>query len=371
MRYEATVKRAAALGFAYRATPELASTAKLEEVLERIERHISGQTALPVVGAVLGGEAMPAVNISEAFAVYKTEIAAVQKSAGQKQRWEWVKQRAVDRFVELNSDMNMMDIGREHATNVYDYWRPQIAPEKDRPTRSASSGNRELGNLRVLYRDYFWHVGLKDRPNPFDGLGFREKNKKKRSRPPFPTEWIRDVIMTPGALARLNDEARGVVLTMVETGARPSELCNITPSRIKFDHKVPHLVIETCDDPDDPREVKAESSERILPLAGVALAVFRKHPDGFPRYRDKESAMSTAIKKFMKENNLRPSSRHVLYSLRHSFEDRMKNAHIDSELRRAFMGHTIDRPNYREGGALEMRRDLLKRIVLTYDPAIV
>ncbi|HEV2502370.1 MAG TPA: tyrosine-type recombinase/integrase [Mesorhizobium sp.] len=373
-RYTATVKRAEALGYAYRAAPELASTAKLEDVLERIEGHISGQTPLPVARAVLGGETMPPVKVSEAFKTYKVDIAAdenVQKSIGQKKKWANVKQRAVDRFIALNGDMNMLDIGREHATKMYDFWRPQIAPEKGQPTRTASSGNRELGNMRVLYRDYFNHAGLKDRPNPFDGLGFREKNRKKRSRPPFPIEWIRDVLLQPGPLAKLNDEARGVVLAMVETGARPSELCNLTASRIVLKHKVPHLVIETRDDPEDPREVKAESSERIIPLVGVALDVFRKHPEGFPRYRDKESAMSAAINKFMKENNLRPSPRHVLYSLRHSFEDRMKNAKLDSELRRALMGHTIDRPNYGEGGSLEWRRNQLRRIVLKYDPAIV
>jgi integrase len=177
--------------------------------------------------------------------------------------------------------------------------------------------------------------------------------------------------MAPGALAGLNEEARGIVLALIETGARPSELCNLMPTSIRLSHKVPHLAIEPRDDPDDPREIKTESSERLVPLVGVALKVFERHKGGFPRYRDRENDLSATLNKFFKANRLFPSPQHKIYSFRHSFEDRMKEANLDDELRRILMGHTIDRPKYGSGGSLDWRAEELKKIALPFNPTIV
>ena len=65
-----------------------------------------------------------------------------------------------------------------------------------------------------------------------------------------------------------------------------------------------------------------------------------------------------------------PTGRHVVYSLRHSFEDRMAEAGIDYGMRMALMGHSTDRPKYGSGASLEYRRDQLMKIVLPFDPAL-
>lgn len=57
-------------------------------------------------------------------------------------------------------------------------------------------------------------------------------------------------------VAGLNDEGRAVVLTIIETGARPSEICNLTEQVIKLGASVPLILIEPRLDPDDPREIK-------------------------------------------------------------------------------------------------------------------
>lgn len=49
----------------------------------------------------------------------------------------------------------------------------------------ASTGNRNMGNLRTLYADYYRHLGFPEQKNPFADLSFSDKSK--RSRPPFPT----------------------------------------------------------------------------------------------------------------------------------------------------------------------------------------
>jgi hypothetical protein len=76
---------------------------------------------------------------------------------------------------------------------------------------------------------------------------------------------VKTQVLRPGALAGMNDEARAVVLTIIETGARPSEICNLTEQVIKVGASVPHILIEPRLDPDDPREIKTTTSVRSLP----------------------------------------------------------------------------------------------------------
>lgn len=73
--------------------------------------------------------------------------------------------------------------------------------------------------------------------------GTRIEKGKDNSRKPFSTEFIRDVILAPGKLDGLDDEARDVALVMMETGARPAELVNLSKSRIVLDAAIPHIEI--------------------------------------------------------------------------------------------------------------------------------
>lgn len=372
VRYQAAMRRVESLGFSYRSSVALASDASLGDIGDRFFAMLDARLPTLTERALTGMVDVPPTTVSQAFEVYCDEIVPdelVNKSAVQKAQWKKVKQRAVNNFIAMAGDKPMVDITREDAQRLYRHWVERIAPKTGRPTHSASSGNRDIGNMRVLYEAYFTHMGETERPNPFAKLGF--SSKKKRSRPPFPTEWLKNLLMKPEAVAGLNEEARGIVLALIETGARPSELANLQPSSIRLSHKVPHLAIEPRDDPDDPREIKTASSERAVPLVGVALAVFERHKAGFPRYRNRENDLSATLNKFFKENKLFPTPKHKIYSFRHSFEDRMKEGGLDEELRRILMGHTIDRPHYGAGGSLEWRRDELMRIALPFAPGIV
>lgn len=371
--YEAAVRRAEAMGFSYRPAAEIAEL-PIEELLARAEaigvagRTIEHQTAL------LGGEAPPPLLLTSVYKLYVEEIAADAlrtKSAQQRRKWINIKKRAVDRFVEVVGDLDINTIAREHALKIWRFWQQRIAPKDGKPTHTPSSGNRELGSLRTIYTEYFAHIGQVDRVNPFAGLSFAEKQKKKKLRPPFPTEWIRDRILQPGALDRLNDEARAIVLATIEVGARPSETCNLGPDQIRINAPVPHLAFEERDDPDDPRELKSAASIRVVPLVGVALEVFRRFPGGFPRYREREEALSQLVNKYLRNNKLAPTPRHTLYGLRHSMEDRMKEAGIGDDLRRILLGHRVDREEYGIGGSLEWRRQELRKVALPFAPDVL
>jgi integrase len=375
-RYDAAVKRARAMGFVYRPSKEVAAEG-LDTILQRIEAVMSPATPMPAVHAVLGGVAKPEVLLSDAFDTYKNEIAPHQltgKSPGQRKRWMNVRSESIDNFIEVVGDLAVDALGRDDARKFYDHWMAKIAPKEGAATHGASIGNRRLGNLRVIYREYFSHIGEHDRRNPFEKMSFREKSKgakRKIKRLPLSRDWITGKILNPGSLAKLNREARGIVLAVADTGARPSEICNLSPEMIVLDGPVPYLRIEPRDDPEDPREIKTQSSDRIIPITGLALEVFTKHRKGFPRYKDKESSLSATLLKFFRKHELLPSSDHFIYSLRHSFEDRMKEAGVDFEMRQILMGHSMDRPEYGEGGSLKLRQEIMKKVALPFDPVIV
>jgi integrase len=119
------------------------------------------------------------------------------------------------------------------------------------------------------------------------------------------------------------------------------------------------------------REIKNQASVRRIPLVGAALAVFRKQPDGFPRYIDKDSGFSGVLNKYLRDNELRESPKHAVYGLRHSFETRMKAARLDLEMRKQLMGHSLDRPSYGEGFSLEHLQEALNSMALPFDPGVV
>lgn len=364
--------KAQALGFTYRYAPAILAEESGGQIAERLRALLKAEPGSMAATAVTGALPPPKVTIRDAFDIYVDEIVAdelVGKSANQRRGWRKVKERAIANFIEVVGNKPIEDITRDDARSFYNFWRLRVAPSEGRPTHSASSGNRDVGNMRVICEAYMKFVGVEGYRNPFDGLSFSDKTKK--TRPPFSVEWLRDVILKPGAMETLNGEARGIALALIETGCRPSEICNLRPENIVLGAAVPFLDIKATGDPDDPREIKTVSSTRKIPLVGISLEVFKKHPNGFPRYLDREDNLSAALNAYFKENGLFETPAHKIYSFRHSFEDRMKVAGLDTELRMILMGHSNDRPKYGQGGSLEWRRQELLKIVLPFDKSVV
>jgi integrase len=351
-RHKAAVRRAAALGFTYRPAAEIEAKASWQELAERMEAILDERTSHAVEAAVLGGEPVPSVTLSQALKVYVEDIAASQlvtKSPQQRRKWRVIPERAVRTFVEVVGNKPISEITRDDAHKFYRYWLERIAPPEkgQKPTHTASSGNRQIGELRKIFREYHAFMGEESKLNPFAGLSFEERKKSKR--PPFPTSWISDKILKVDALKGLNAEARAILLATIETGARPSETCNLGTSNIHLDGPVPYISFVERDDPEAPRELKTKASVRQIPLVGVALLAFQNFPNGFPRYREKEEAACATINKYLRE----------------------KEAGIDGEMREIFFGHRRSRQEYGSGGALEWRRSLLERMALPFDAEII
>ena len=366
-------QRAQAYGFTYKPVSELLDAPNVEDIVRRVEALQAAQGASPQkiandAAALLGTAETPSVTISQAIDLYLSEIILSElagKSPEQIATFSKIKRRAVANFIKINGDLDMREITRDNAHAVRKFWQDRIHPVDGRKPMSGSTGNKDLGSLRKLYRKYFEHIGEEERQNPFRNMRFAET--KLQSVKSFGVDWVRERILAPNIFDGLNREGALLVMTLIETGCRPSELANITPDNICLQADVPHIKIRATPN----RQLKSGASKRDIPLVGVALEAMRRAPNGFPHYRDRGYLLSQSLTKAFKARKLFPSPQHRIYSFRHSFEKRMLEAGLDYGLRCTLMGHRNPRPEYGDGGSLVYRRDEMLKIVHPVSEALL
>jgi len=121
--------------------------------------------------AVLGTIEPPKDTIRDAFKLYCDKLSigeTSRKSPEQIVRWKATKTRAVEHFVALCGNLTMDAIARTHGRQFYDWWGERLRPESSEArTYRPNSANRELGNLRQLFREYWTYQGEENRENPF------------------------------------------------------------------------------------------------------------------------------------------------------------------------------------------------------------
>jgi integrase len=355
-RLETARAIAASHGLTYKPVRDLEDL-PLEELLARVEvlQRRDGTVDTAAAPALLGTVDVPSMTVSEALAEYwaLTPDRVRGKSADQKRRWENPRKKAVRNFIDVVGDRPVATFTRADFLDFRSWWLERIAEENLTP----NSANKDLIHLADVLRtvDELKGLGL---DLPLHKLTLKEGDKAERV--PFSDGWIREKLLAEGALAGINDEARAILVGMINTGYRPSEAAGLTAGRIRLDHEVPHLVIAS----DETRQIKNKTSRREIPLTGVSLEVFRAFPSGFPHYREKPANLSATVNKYLRENGLMESESHVMYSLRHSFEDRMLRGRIDERIRRELMGHSLGRQKYGQGGGLAFKAGELARIAI-------
>ena len=369
-RYRAANSRAIARGFVYSPIEQIVAKDDIGDLLERLKVVAPVDKGRPSraedreAEALLGTVEAPPVTVSQAFEIYCNEIAVsdlMHKSPKQKKLWMKTKRRGVQYFIDLIGDKPMTEITRQDGLAFFKWWSSRVMPKDGTKGLQPNTANRDLGNVRLLYSSYFKHIGDEDRPNPFRNLSFKDAHKKtrKNATPPFESDWIRDRILVPELFDDLNEQARLIIYALIETGCRPSEIANLKPKQIHLDAEVPYISIA----PTNRMEIKTNSSIREIPLVGISLEAMKRAPKGFPHYYDRNDLLSQALMSAFRNRNLFPTPRHRIYSFRHSFEKRMIEAGIDTELRKLLMGHADERPKYGDGGAMAFRRDELMKIV--------
>ena len=309
----------------------------IEDILRRVEAIATrnGEPDIEQANALLGGIQVPEMTVSQVLEAY-WELArdkVLNKSPDQKRRWCNPRIKAVNNFIKLIGDKEFAKITRDDALKFRSWWLDRVECDGLTP----NSANKDLVHLRSVLEtvNELLGMGLK---LPFDKLSL--KDDERPNRPSFSKNWIQEKLLAKGALDGMNLQARVVFLTMINTGARPSEIANLRPEHIHLESEYPHININEIN-----RELKSKNAIRIIPLAGCSLKAMHQCPDGFPKYRDNPS-LSGTMNKYLKENGLRQTPKHVAYSVRHSFEDRLRQAKIDERLRSELFGHAYYREKY-------------------------
>lgn len=351
-RFEAAVRTAQRLGLSYRPAAELA-TAPLREIVERTEvLEKQPQPTAPVKAAVMGGIDKPVPRLSGLFEAYEKLVAdrLVGKSEDQLRKWRAVRQRAVKHFMERMGDKPLADITRNEALDFRAWWIDRVRDEG----YDQSSANKDIGSLAAMMRtlDEAWRLNLN---LPFARL--RVAGEKHNARVPYAAEFVRARILPGTELGTLNPEARAIVQLVAATGMRPSEIVGLTASRIVLEGEIPHVQITG-----EHRQLKTDHSERDMPLVGVALEVMRKFPSGFERYRHSPDGLSATVNKALGAAGLRPTPGHTLYSLRHTFKDRLIALEAPERVQDALMGHAIREIRYGAGPSLRQRAEWMAKI---------
>ena len=356
--FEAAKELAAARGFTYLPLAQVA-TLPIGELVERVEA-VAAHTPKgePVdrveAAAVLGGAVAPAITLTGGLDDYwkltRDQIAG--KSEDQLRRWRNPRIKAVKNLVAVVGDKPIADLSGDDMLDFRTWWVERIEAEDLTP----NSANKDLVHIGSVLRtvNKMKRLGL---VLPLSDLALKEGEKAKR--PPFSTSWIKDRLLAPGALDGLNDEARAILLTMVNTGCRPSEIACLTAGQIHLGDAVPHISIEPIG-----RQLKSARARRKIALVGVSFEAMKAFPGGFPRYAKSSASLSATVNKFLRQNGLLETDRHVLYSLRHSFEDRLLAAGVDERVRRDLMGHRLTREEYGAGASLDHMRRLLLPVAL-------
>ena len=248
--------------------------------------------------------------------------AEVENFPREKRRiWINAHKAAVANFLTvLGADKPIAAVTRSDANAFRRWWSDRVADEG----LEGEPANIQIGHIAVMLDRVALAHDLELTP-VFAKMKLPADSEQGAS---FPTEWIRDRLLAPGALDGLNDEARRVIYVMTETGLRPSEICGLDAKSIMLNTRVPHLAIA----PNEHRGLKTKKARRLMPLVGVALKAMQAQPQGFPRYAGKAPSMSAVINQYLRANNLMPSEEHTLYSLRHSFKDRLREIEPPSEL---------------------------------------
>lgn len=361
--YERVRDLALARGYAYKPAAELAA-GPLEDLLGRIEglmRRDPEARDGAAVEAVLGGVAEPGLLLSGLFEEFE-RISGDRtrgKTDHQLRTWKNSRRRAVRNLIQVVGDKPIDAITPADAVAFRIWWIDRIADDSDKAS-APGTANKDMAYLGAMLAEVCRAQG-KANTRPFTGMRLKKTGSEKDILP-FEREWIREHLLCDNPIPTLTPEARDVLLVMINTGCRPSEIIGLMPGDIVLNAPIPYIDINSKH-----RSLKTEASEREVPLWGVSLEAMKRWPQGFPTYRGKGAGWSNTVNQHLRRNGLLPTERHRAYSLRHSFEDRMTDAEIVDRVAADMMGHSISRERYGKGPTLEKKLEVIRRIAVSPD----
>ncbi|MDO5970310.1 site-specific integrase [Flavivirga aquimarina] len=352
-KFHDVVVRAKMCGFQYLPKKELIQEAPLPEFVNRLnsadavaDKHIKE--------AILGGVEVSSITLSKARKEYFQYEEGNLKALSENQirKWRNPRKRAVKNFIKVIGDKPVTEITRKDVLDFRSWWISRI----EKKGLAANSANKEFGFVKKIIGTAIDNHSLSI---PIDTIfkGIALKKVEKTTRHPFSNTFIKDVLLRTKEYG-LNEEAQLLIFAMTDTGARIGELTGLEEEDIFLDATIPHIKIR----PNQTRVLKTVQSERDLPLVGASLYAFKTLDGSFKCYFGKPDLISSTINKFYRENNLFPSKHHSLYSLRHSFEDRLTAVEPPEKVQAVLMGHKYLRERYGSGSSLVQKKSWLDKI---------
>lgn len=351
-KFNRLVRIAKLYGYQYMPERQLAHEENLHVLIDRIDT--AEKEPKSTAEAVLGTEpfSYPALSqcLEEYWTLSKDEVRG--KTDFEIRKWENPRKKAIANLISVCGDKPIDQLKRSDLINFRQWWMERIE-END---LSPNSANKDFTKSKiVLCKVSETHFPEMKMRALYEGVKVREQPGKRH---PFTTEFIEGTLLNRLKMAGLGEELFLFLHAMTNTGARVKELTGLMKEDIVLDHDIPHIIIRK----NEIRSLKTKNSERVIPLVGASLAAFRRLPEGFIQYRGKSDNLSNALNKFMREHDVFPSQEHSLYSLRHSFQDRLILAEAPERIQADLMGHAISRPRYGDGAGLAQKAEWMEKI---------
>ena len=359
-KFKALVITARQLGFTYVPSSKLVDI-PWQDLLERVFAVRDSLNEPDCVKAVLGTEERPDILLSEALEKFwdYSKPVLLNKNKDQQRKWKNPRKKAVTNFINQVGNKNMTEITNLDLVQLRDWWLERMKEDNIK----ADTVNKDFTHLKGILETVSTHEQL-DLNIEAIFKKIHIKEDKQGTRQAYTTAFIKKKILNPETLKDLDKEARHILYACANTGARPIELVNLTGDDIYLDTPVPYIHIR----PRKGYSLKTKESDRKLPLVGCALKAFKTYPNAFDHYRGKSDKATSTINQFLTRNNLRPTLKHSLYSLRHSFQDRLNALELPDRIQCQLMGHKFHRPKYGQGASLEHLQGIMRKTDVAKKP---
>ncbi len=295
------------------------------------------------------GTATSTIRLSGLVAFYEEDQMHLLSPLGGRERSKKINplQNAVKQLTAfLGKDIELKSLTRQQARDFHKSLKIKIAAQEIK----ANTASKYITHMRVLIKTY--KLAHDDESETvFDGLNFKVDDN---ARPPFSIDFLNEHWFKDDVFTQLNPCAKALLFAVIDTGCSFKELCGLNPDQdIKLTAAVPHIIIQE----NPTRKLKTTHRKRVIPLVGYSLRSFQAFPQGFTHYATDNgpSNASGLVNKFMKNNGLLETDEHTVYSLRHTFKDRMRKHRLPEELQNDLMGHKAQGmgAHYGNGHSLE------------------
>ena len=280
-----------------------------------------------------------------------------QKGKGRPKTFRLAAERVCRYVIELSGNKPLTSYTRSDALTLRDWL-------VDRGL-TGSSVTRNFSYVKAIINFALSEFAL-DARNPFIGV-YHDRTAGVSTRKPIP---VADIFKVQQECRAIDDDMRWLIALISDTGMRLAEGAGLLKSDLRLDIDIPCVRIQKH----TWRNLKTNSSQRIIPLCGQALwAAERivvsdpKSQFAFPRYNQQETtkanSASAALNKWLKQYVPIGCTMH---SFRHSMRDRLRSVQCPSEIADQVGGWTTDGigQGYGSGYPLHVLQEWMEKAIL-------